>query len=261
MAQLTILGSGNWTNEGGRHQPAFLLKHEDRQLLIDCGDGTLHALEQNGLKVNEIDTVFITHLHPDHVGGLPAVLVARWLRVKVMHSHSEKKQLRIIGPAALGNLIETILPLQGAADFFQQYELWFSPIRSEQDEFKFDDITARPYRVDHAPQLDCYGWQFQLGKKKVVFSGDMKAEQTNRSNVIQSMTAADLLVIEAGASENHSPSHLSAAEALGYVQEASARQVILNHLDDVLEAQARAEMKRQGVSNVTVATDGATFEV
>ncbi len=62
-----------------RSEPANLLEAGDRTFLVDTGDGTADALAQLGRNTGEVEAIFISHLHWDHVGGLAGVLGLRWM--------------------------------------------------------------------------------------------------------------------------------------------------------------------------------------
>lgn len=71
---LTILGSSSATPTASRNPSAQFLEIYNRYFLIDCGEGTQIQLRRYHLKMNRIDHVFISHLHGDHVLGLPGFL-------------------------------------------------------------------------------------------------------------------------------------------------------------------------------------------
>ncbi len=74
-----------------------------RWLLLDCGEATQHQIMRSGrLSVSRIQGVLVTHLHADHVLGLPGVLASRALQ-------AANAPVRIIGPPGTQELVETIL--------------------------------------------------------------------------------------------------------------------------------------------------------
>ena len=68
--KLIVLGSGTCVPSLKRSAPAYYLEAEGKQILIDCGGGTLLQLEKIGKSYKDIDAVFITHTHPDHIADL-----------------------------------------------------------------------------------------------------------------------------------------------------------------------------------------------
>lgn len=69
--KLTFLGAGSaFTMGGDNYQSNMLLELDGRKFLIDCGTDIRFSLAENGVKANEINDVYISHLHADHVGGV-----------------------------------------------------------------------------------------------------------------------------------------------------------------------------------------------
>ena len=73
--RLTVIGCGDAFGAGGSLQTSFHVRAAGSTFLIDCGATTLIGMRRLGLQPNDIDTVFVTHLHGDHFGGLPWLLV------------------------------------------------------------------------------------------------------------------------------------------------------------------------------------------
>ncbi|CAI2719002.1 MBL fold metallo-hydrolase [Nitrospina watsonii] len=68
--KVTILGSGTAFPDLTRNSAGVLLEHEGRRYLIDCGYGTVHQLLRLNITYHDIDGIFFTHHHPDHMCDL-----------------------------------------------------------------------------------------------------------------------------------------------------------------------------------------------
>jgi ribonuclease BN (tRNA processing enzyme) len=88
-----FLGAGTPLGQRGLHQACILVETSDRRLLIDCGMTASASLGRIGMDPAEIDAVVISHLHGDHFGGLPLLLLDASLRPRA-------RPLIIAGPAA-----------------------------------------------------------------------------------------------------------------------------------------------------------------
>ena len=66
--QLTVVGCGDAFGAGNRLQTCYFVRSETSTFLIDCGATTLIGLNRLGLSPNDIDTVYVSHLHGDHIG-------------------------------------------------------------------------------------------------------------------------------------------------------------------------------------------------
>lgn len=108
MASLTFLGCGDAFSSGGRFNTCFLVEAPSAHFLIDFGASSLAALKRAGRSVRDLPLIFITHLHGDHVGGLPFLLLEASLVDK------RTAPLTIAGPpglkAHLPKLIEALFP-------------------------------------------------------------------------------------------------------------------------------------------------------
>lgn len=85
-----------------RSEPANLLDIGARAILVDTGDGTADALGQLGRGPGEVDTILISHLHWDHVGGLSAVLGLRWM-------NNYTSPIAVYGPPGIREVVDGIV--------------------------------------------------------------------------------------------------------------------------------------------------------
>src|SRR5262249_61973605 len=111
--KLTFVGSGDAFGSGGRFQTCFLIDAPDLRVALDFGASSLIALNQLGVPHNSIDAVVLTHIHGDHCGGLPFMLMDAMLGAKrtapltIAGPVDSKARLAHIGSALLPG-IETI---------------------------------------------------------------------------------------------------------------------------------------------------------
>ncbi|NJM34741.1 MAG: MBL fold metallo-hydrolase [Rhodomicrobium sp.] len=73
--RLTILGSGDAFSSGGRLPSCYMIETAETCFLLDCGPAILPALHRANLSANRFSRIFISHLHGDHIGGLPFLLI------------------------------------------------------------------------------------------------------------------------------------------------------------------------------------------
>jgi len=83
--------------------PAILV--EDN-FLIDCGEGAVHRLLNLDVNLDTIESIFISHIHADHISSLPMLLWTMWLQ-------GRKSKLTIIGPPNIQEVVESMLQLVG----------------------------------------------------------------------------------------------------------------------------------------------------
>jgi len=92
IMRLTIIGCGDAFGAGGQLQTSFHVRSDRSTFLIDCGTSTLIGMRRLGLATNDIDMVCVTHLHGDHFGGLP------WLLIDAQYASKRTRPLVITGP-------------------------------------------------------------------------------------------------------------------------------------------------------------------
>src|SRR5215216_6511272 len=70
-----VVGAGDAFGSGGRFQACLSVRAPEGHALLDCGATSLVALKRLGLDPGSIDVVLVTHLHGDHFGGLPFLIL------------------------------------------------------------------------------------------------------------------------------------------------------------------------------------------
>jgi ribonuclease Z len=103
--ELTFLGTGAGMPSNQRNVTSIalrLLADRGAIWLFDCGEGTQHQFMRAPLKLSKLEKIFITHLHGDHLFGLPGLLTSR-------AHQGVKAPLTIFGPLGIRNYIETSL--------------------------------------------------------------------------------------------------------------------------------------------------------
>jgi len=99
---LTIIGSGSALPMHGRHPSAQVVQYDDYTCLIDCGEGTQERLRPAGIRAFNINMIVISHLHGDHVFGLPGLLSS--------FAHLKRTEpLTIFGPKGIKGFVDAIL--------------------------------------------------------------------------------------------------------------------------------------------------------
>jgi ribonuclease Z len=150
--QLTILGSNSAVPANGRYTTSQVLQVKNKLYLIDCGEGTqLRLTEANITRRERIEQIFISHLHGDHIFGLPGLLTSFSL-------NNRKAPLTIYSPAGLQEMIETILKYTYS---HLSYDLKFVVVPTDVSVQVFDnkDITVSTIPLDH--RIPATGYLFR----------------------------------------------------------------------------------------------------
>ncbi|MDA9645583.1 MBL fold metallo-hydrolase [Candidatus Actinomarina] len=198
MSRLTLLGTGCPSPSSLRYGPSTLFTHEGKNYLFDCGSGVTQRLSAAGIKSSEVEILFITHLHSDHVMDLYQLYISGW------HQGRETK-FKVVGPYGTKEFFENIVAtfskeLKGRIQWekrpnkegldFEVTEI------NETYKFQDTDLVVTPFEVDHYPVEPAYGYQITFFKeeeeKSIIISGDTRKSE----NLIKYAHNADALVHE-----------------------------------------------------------------
>ena len=134
----------------GRGQSAQVLSVHGRFFLIDCGEGVQTALLRFKLPIMRIDSVFISHIHGDHVYGLFGFLATVGMLGRTI-------PLNIYGPPALGPILKFFLSYYGEG---LRFELRFTPLKMKEPEviYKSPSIIIKAFPLNHG--IETFGYIF-----------------------------------------------------------------------------------------------------
>ncbi|MFN8109486.1 MAG: ribonuclease Z [Thermoleophilia bacterium] len=107
---ITLLGTAASAPTAARGTAATLLTRGGLRVLVDCGEGTQRQLLRSGIGLVDLDAILITHMHADHVLGLPGLLKTYALRAR-------SQPLRLVGPRGLAAFMQQMAPLIGRLPF------------------------------------------------------------------------------------------------------------------------------------------------
>jgi ribonuclease Z len=131
-----FLGTAGSSPSPRRGLPATLVRRGGDRLLVDCGEGTQRQLMRS-VGLIELEDVFITHFHADHVLGLPGILKTFALRQR-------ERPLTIHGPVGLRRLLELLAPIVGRLTF----ELRLVELEPN-DELERDGYRIAAFATEH----------------------------------------------------------------------------------------------------------------
>jgi ribonuclease Z len=173
---VTLLGTGCPIADPDRYGAGNLIRTGDLTFLVDVGSGATQRLLEAGSSSAEIDAVFITHMHSDHLVDLYQLLMSSF-------HQSRAKPHRIFGPPGIGKFIDGLMELwREERELRIQHEKRASAAAFDLEVTEFEEgviwdqggAKISAVRVEHAPIKYAYGFIFEADGQIVAFSGDTK---------------------------------------------------------------------------------------
>ncbi len=243
--EIIILGSGTCVPSLKRGSSGLILRIGERILLFDSGTGTLERMLKRGITYLDLDVVFYTHTHPDHIADLvPLVFACKY------GENPRRRDLPIIGGRGFKTYFQAI---QGVYGRWLQPDLFQIPIREVYDdilEYDLFRVIARP--TIHLPESVAYRVESNEGKSAVL-SGDTDY----CPDLVELARDADVLVIESALpDEMKAEGHLTPSLAGRIGREANCKKLVLTHLYPVCDSVDIVEQcKREYRGELLIAED------
>jgi ribonuclease BN (tRNA processing enzyme) len=221
-------GTGDSFGSGGRFQTCIVVEGPGSRFAIDFGASSLIALAQQGLEPNSLDAILLTHLHGDHAGGVPFLLLDAMLAAR------RSRPLTIAGPpelrARLDIIREALFPGSGVmTPRFPLDWIEMEPGRSH----RVLDLVVTPERARHTPETNPTALRVQVADKIVCYTGDTEWTE----EVAKAAREADLLIAECYFYGKPVRWHLNYPEIAAHASRVGARRLILTHMSREMLAQ------------------------
>lgn len=164
------------------------------RLLFDCGRGAIQRLFQLGPDYPRVDRLFLTHLHSDHLVGIPDLWLTGWIM-------GRNTPFRVWGPSGSADMmahlqrafaadihirrdLDELLPQSGIDVVAQDIAEGF--------EYCENGVAVSTFDVDHRPVTPAFGYRIEYDGRVVVLSGDTRPSD----NLVKHSQGADLLIHE-----------------------------------------------------------------
>lgn len=224
-----VLGSGDAFGSGGRLQTCFHVAAPARTFLVDCGCTAVIAMRREGINPNDLDLVVLSHLHGDHFGGLPFLV----LDAQLVSRRTEP--LTIAGPPGtegrVHELMEAMFP--GSAGARRRFELRFAELPPG-ERTDLGGVAVTPQEVRHPSGAPSLALRIEAGGCVLAYTGD--TEWTDA--LLPVARDADLLIAEGYTFDKRVPYHLDLATLAANRERLGARRIVLTHLGADMVAHA-----------------------
>ena len=193
--RVTLLGTGCPPPVMNRFGPSTLVEAGDQKLLFDAGRGALQRLTQIKVRWQDVNGVFLTHLHSDHIVGFPDLWLTGWLIVP-----GRNVPLQVWGPLGTSKMISHLKQAFEYDISIRQVNDRAAPDGvvllvhdiSEGVIYNKGGVKVTAFEVDHSPVKPAFGYRIDYAGRSVVLSGDTRVSE----NLIRHSQGVDLLVHE-----------------------------------------------------------------
>lgn len=149
MLDICLLGTGGTLPLMNRWLTSLMVRYKGHAVLIDCGEGTQIAAQRAGVTLKPVDKILFTHLHADHISGLPGLLLT-------MGNQGRTEELSIVGPVGTERAVNALRSIAPNLPF----DIRVSELETEEELMYFLECDIRAFRVNHG--VPCYGYSFSL---------------------------------------------------------------------------------------------------
>ncbi|WGH78691.1 MBL fold metallo-hydrolase [Jannaschia ovalis] len=243
--RLVLLGTkgGPAIRRGGPNPTASLLILDGRACVVDCGLGVTRALVEAGLDLKDLDLIFVTHLHSDHVLELGGLLHTAW-------TSGLKTPVTVFGPPGIQALWDGFraslafdIGLRVADEGRPDLRDLVTVREFGEGLIEAPGLSVSALRVNHPPVTDCFALRFDGAAWSVAFSADTArfpplAEFARGAGILvhdaMLERGVDRLVARTGngarLKAHIMASHTEAADAARIAAQAGVGRLVLHHL-------------------------------
>jgi ribonuclease BN (tRNA processing enzyme) len=240
-----FVGSGDAFGSGGRWQTCISVSSGGQTVLVDCGTTSLVALKAQGLDPGDVDAVAVTHLHGDHFGGLPFLILDGQFSRRV-------RPLRVVGPPGVADRLtqtmEALFP--GSSRVTRRFPVEVEELVPGGPALELGELAVRAWPVVHECGAPPLALRVADGRSSFAYSGD--TEWT--SSLVEAARGADLFAVEAYTYDRPVRYHLDYQTLRAHWDELDAERVVLTHMSAHM-------LDRLGGADLPAAQDGMTLEV
>lgn len=273
--RVTLLGTGAPSPSIDRLGPSTLVQAGEQRLLFDAGRGVTIRLRQAGVPLRDVDAVFLTHLHSDHVNGLSDLWLTGWLPPQYAHRITG---FRVYGPSGTRDMMSHLEQAHREDIRIRIVDEHLPPsgIAIEASDvgegivYERDGVRVTAFDVDHGEHVKpALGYRVDFAGRCVVLSGDTRFSP----NLIAHAKGADVIVHEVlsvsdgfaqtDAARRVIDHHTSAEDAGRVFAAIEPRLAIYNHviLGDVSESELIRRTRKTYDGRLEIGTDLMTIDV
>jgi ribonuclease BN (tRNA processing enzyme) len=220
MMAVRFLGSGDAFGSGGRLQACLHVRAGGHELLLDCGATALVGMRRFGVDPSAIETVVLSHLHGDHFGGIPLLVLDGQFRHR-------SRRLTVAGPpgveARVREAMEVLFP--GSSTVRRAFAVEFVEL-ADREPVGLGAVTVTPYAVVHPSGAPALALRVAGEGRVLAYSGDTEWTES----LVEVARDADLFVCEAYVFDRRVRYHLDYRTLAENRLRLGCRRLVLTHM-------------------------------
>jgi ribonuclease BN (tRNA processing enzyme) len=253
--KLIVLGSGTSVPHPDRASSAHWLETPGGSLLLDISADAAHRMAQERLDWSNLDAIWVSHFHLDHLGGLPTFLFGSR---RAPQTQSRTKPLRIFGPAGLKRIMRTISDSNRYPLFDQPFPIEIVEVSPAAEFEILPGLVAHTFSTPHTDESMALRLNDE-SSKSFVYTSDTGFSE----NLAAFANEVDLLLMECSFRRNKPvEKHLELADAMKLAEMCRPRKVVLTHLYPEWDGfDLAAEARQLWAGDTIAAYDGLELEI
>jgi ribonuclease Z len=246
LAKLIFLGTASAVAFEGHENTFMVIQGEQSSILVDCASNPILKLRKAGIHFEDLSDLVITHFHPDHVSGLPNLLMDMWIL-------GRKKEFRIYGSQHTISRAEKMMALFDWDEWQNIYPISFHTLPEEELTLVLENQEFRIHSSPGDHLIPTLGLRIESIKNK--FAAAYSCDTNPHPSIVRLAAGADVLIHEAaGPYEGHS----TPAQAGEIATQAKVGKLYLIHYSifgDKTAESITAEAKKTFSKEVILAED------
>lgn len=246
---LTILGSSSGVPQANRTSSGYILKTKNRLSLFDCGGGVTQSYLKRGYDPLDVDRIFITHTHPDHVSDLS-------LFIQMILVNGREDPVDVYIPSEFVDIFNSYLRSVYVIKEKMPFELNIIGYEAGEvynGDFKLTAVANKHLhkyseyikRLNLPNKMQCHSFDIEVGGKKIFYSADVGSFD----DVKDYLDGHDIVIIESA--------HIDLEAFINFAKTAKIGQIVLTHFDNEAQVKEICGLASQaGLDNLVTAVDG-----
>ena len=240
-----VLGAGDAFASGGLHQASYVIDANGSRILMEVGPSALASMKRCAIAPGDLDLVLISHLHGDHFGGLPFLILEYLFETRL------RKNLVIAGPRRLEQrtwaLFRGMYPEIDSSRVARKLKfVVLEPGKTT----RLGRFRVSTIRTPHTVKDVSLAFRVEAAGKHIAFSGDTGWTE----QLIPFTAGADLFLTECTFFQTQTDFHLSYPQIAANRERFSARRMVLTHV-------GREVLERMREVEIETASDGMTIDL